>query len=82
MYFYWIFSIVYGNKIDAGNYITSSLFTTNYINKMSNITKINDTGMVYTGVISDDYRYSYRTVLTEKTKKANVLFFRKIVIQD
>lgn len=80
MYFYWSFLIRNRKPKEYANYITSSLFTTKYINQTSNKTKINNNGMVYGGKIQRESRY--KTILIPKNYPAKVMFFRKIVIQD
>lgn len=84
LYFYWKYIVTYTTKtkpLNTGYYLTSTLFNTNTINKNTNKTQINNRGMVYCGMILPP-TYAYRTILAEKTKKANMHLFRKIVIED
>jgi len=80
IYFYWKYLIADKKPIVFGNYITSSIFNTKYINSQTNKFKINNNGLFYVGRMLEDYRYS--TVLSLKTKTLYALFFRKIVIED
>jgi hypothetical protein len=82
LYFYWHYLKTTFSTRKIGKYITSSLFSTKYINEKTNTTKINSKGFVYGGIITDYTYASYKTILVEKTKQANAMFFRKIVIED
>lgn len=80
MYFYWKYLISNDKPILFGNFMTSSIFNTKYINSTTNKFKINNNGLYYVGRMYDQFRFS--TVLSQKSKILYALFFRKIVIQD
>jgi hypothetical protein len=82
LFFYWNYTINNSVQPKLTKYLTSSLFSTKYINEKTSTTKINSKGFVYGGIISDYIYDSYKTILIEKTKQANAMFFRKIVIEN
>lgn len=80
LYFY----SAYLNTINVktvGNLLSSSIFSTKYLNKTIQKTKINGNGFVYGVGINSSYSTNYKTILLEKKTTSRVLLFRRIVLE-
>lgn len=72
-----------GNKLTA-NVISSTMFSTKYINKSSNKTNINNINMVYGVVLANDSVANFsrnHTILIPTTNLSTVMYFRRIIIE-
>lgn len=66
-----------------GKFLTSTIFTSNHIDKNLNQNKINNKGFVYGYTMNGNpyAKYSNRIFLTDKYTELDVLFFRRIIIK-
>lgn len=71
-----------GTTNKYGNFITSSIFSTKYINDSTNKVKVNNHGMVYGLRISNRTNPEYKTILIPKNLNSSLLFFRRIAIDN
>jgi hypothetical protein len=69
------------NVKTVGNLLSSSIFSTKYLNKTIQKTKINGNGFVYGVGINSSYSTNYKTILLEKKTTSRVLLFRRIVLE-
>jgi hypothetical protein len=67
-----------------GILMSSSVFSTKYINAKTNRTMLNNHGMIYGQEISDAniLTPNFRTILINKIRTTDIIFFRRILIQN
>jgi len=75
---------LYGQYPLTGSLASSSIFSTRYINANSNKTTLNNQGLIYGQEIvgKNSFSPNLRTILINKKRTTEVIFFRRIIINN